>query len=207
MAQLSSVPLKTPSEPRAVLKAGTYPARVVGVYNLGRQKKYFQGKETGVGEMVRITFELVGTGKKGETPVLMGKSYYMSLDPRSKWPPFLRSALPGITDEEIKVLDVDNVLLKPVILTVEVREWEGRQFNSITTITSPMEDYVVKEASTPVVTFLLHNHTAEEFEALPAYLKDKVMESLDYSTSASAPPFTTGSTLTGNTKKATSGDF
>lgn len=113
----------------APIEPGSYPARCVGVVDLGVQHNEFTGKDQ---EKVRLIFELPSERVQVEgedKPRWLSKPYTASLHEKSS----LRQDLDAwrgraFTPEELAGFDLSNVLGAPCLLSVTRQEGKGGRF-------------------------------------------------------------------------------
>ena len=175
-----------------VLDAGTYPARVVSIIDLGLQpQRPYQGQEKAPVQEIKITYELLDEfmlDEDGEE--IEDKPRWVSEDV-----PFhnLEVDLAKST-KRYKALDPDmeldgdftKLLTLPCLVTLNVTDGKGknkgRQFNNVTTI-SQMRAKDARKA-VPLVNaakfFSCSDPDLEIFNSLPEFQQNKIKENLEF---------------------------
>jgi hypothetical protein len=175
-----------------VLEAGTYPARVVSIIDLGLQpQRPYQGQEKPPKQEIKITYEMLDEfciGDDGEE--LEDKPRWISEDI-----PFnnLEVDLAKST-KRYKALDPDmeldgdftQLLGLPCLVTLNVTEGRnknaGRQFNNVTTISQMRAKDARKAAElvNPPKFFSCSDPDLEVFLSLPEFQQNKIKDNLEY---------------------------
>lgn len=115
------------NESKPLLAPDTYPARCVGVIELGTQTVTFEGRSNQV-KKVQLIFEVPGevyqSGDNEGKPIKTFASYTMSIGPKSN----LGKALVAwrgkeFTDEEKDAFTLDKILDKPCNITINQSGW------------------------------------------------------------------------------------
>lgn len=174
------------------LEAGTYPARVVSIIDLGLQtQRPYQGQDKPPKQEIKITYELLDEfmlDDKGEE--IEDKPRWISEDI-----PFnnLEVDLAKST-KRYKALDPDmeldgdftQLLTLPCLVTLNVTEGRGksagRQFNNVTTI-SQMRAKDAKKAAelvNPPKFFSCAEPDLDVFLSLPEFQQNKIKDNLEY---------------------------
>ena len=164
----------------APIEAGAYPARCVGVVDLGIQHNDFNNKDQ---EKVRLIFELPTERVQvdGEDkPRWLSKPYTASLHEKAT----LRKDLDAwrgrpFTQEELAGFDLKNVLGAPCILTVVNAEGKnGGLYAKISGISKPMKGMEVPPLENPMILFDMDAEDASEtIKELPAWMREEVEKS------------------------------
>ncbi|MGI0010131.1 MAG: phage replication initiation protein, NGO0469 family [Nitrosopumilaceae archaeon] len=175
---------------RALPKAGSQPARIAQVIDLGVQPRpAFKGKEKSPVHQVFINFELVNDeyefeGKKikhriGPKPFnVVSKSSEMY--DNSAIAKFLKAIDPN---DSIKG-SLPELLDKPCLATIVHNEgmgkYAGRKFANLTQVMLAPEGFPIGGLSTPAVVFSFDNPTEDAWKAMPDFLKNKIKTALNY---------------------------
>jgi len=164
-----------------LLPAGTHAAVCIRIIDFGPQITEYNG-ETKDQNKMRLQFEvpaerITWTDKEGvesEGPMTIGKTYTASMFKMAT----LRQHLEAwrgkaFTEVEEMGFDIKNVLGKPCMIGVQHKEYNGREYAAITSISPIMKGMEVK-AENPLVAFDFDLHTPEELAALPEWMRDKI---------------------------------
>lgn len=173
----------------APIEPGTYPARCVGVVDLGIQHNDFNGKDQ---EKVRLIFELPTerTVVEGsDKPRWLSKPYTASLHEKAA----LRKDLDAwrgrpFTQEELAGFNLSNVLNGPCLLTVASQEGKnGSAYARIAGISKVMKGMEIPPLENPPILFDMDREDAGEvLERLPAWMREEVERSITWK--ARTPP-------------------
>ncbi len=186
----SSVEKSTGNSGIEPLEAGTYPARVSAVVDLGTQNRpAWQGQEKKPAPMVWIQYSFLTEEyvdpEKGPTgePRVLSESFPMfsRKAERSKASVRLTRIDPkGEIDD-----DFSQLLGLPVQVTV-VRnkgkgKYEGRVFANVADVTAPMKGVVVEDFGEDVkpVLFDIDNWDQDVYEGLPQFVQDRIEARID----------------------------
>lgn len=166
-----------------VIEAGSYPARCVGVIDLGIQHNEFTGKDQ---ERVRLVWELPTERVEmdGEDkPRWLSKPYTASLHEKAT----LRKDLDAwrgkpFTQEELSGFDLHNVLNAPCILSVVNQEGKnGSVYAKVGGISKIMKGMEVPPLENPMFSFDMDADDAETvLESLPKWMQDEVKNSITW---------------------------
>jgi hypothetical protein len=170
------------------IEVGTYPARLVGVVDLGLQPQNpYQGKEKAPGYMVAITYEFLDEFLKDEEGNdLEDKPRWLS----EQFVLFGLEAERAKSTKRITALDPDNLhegdlcamLGTPVMVTVTHNESKGKTYANVGAI-SPMREKDAAKAPELVgstFAFDLDEPDLDVFNALPEFIKKKVTSNLEF---------------------------
>ncbi len=163
----------------AAIEAGTYPARCVGVVDLGLQHNDFNNKDQ---EKVILIFELPTeriTVDGEDKPRWLSKQYTASLHEKST----LRQHLDAwrgkaFTPEELAGFDLRNVINAPCMLTITNSEKNGNTYANIKAVSKPMKGMSVAELENDPILFDMDAEDAETvLQTIPAWMRDIVEKS------------------------------
>ena len=163
--------------------AGTYPARCVGVVDLGIQHNDFNDKDQ---EKVRLIFELPTERVQvdGEDkPRWLSKPYTASLHEKAT----LRKDLDAwrgkpFTAEELAGFNLQNVIGAPCILTIINQEGKtGSVYAKIASISKPMKGMDVPPLENDPILFDMDaDNAAEVLKTLPNWMREEVEKSVTW---------------------------
>lgn len=172
------------------IEAGSYPARCVGVVDLGIQHNDFNGKDQ---EKVRLIFELPTERIQvdGEDkPRQLSKPYTASLHEKST----LRHDLDAwrgkpFTPEELAGFDLANVINAPCLLTVVNQEGKnGSTYAKISGISKPMKGMDVPPLENDPIKFDMDAEDAEDvLKTLPNWIQAEIQKSVTWKARTAAP--------------------
>lgn len=161
------------------IEAGTYPARCVGVVDIGIQHNDFNGRDQ---EKVILIFELPTeriTVDGEDKPRWLSRQYTASLHEKSS----LRQHLDAwrgkpFTPEELAGFDLRNVINAPCMLTITNTEKNGNTYANIKAVSKPMKGMVVAPLENDTILFDMESEDAEAVLAtIPAWMRDLVEKS------------------------------
>ena len=175
-----------------VLEAGTYPARVVNIIDLGLQpQRPYQGQEKPPKQEIKITYELLDEfilDEEGEE--IEDKPRWVSEDI-----PFNNLDVDlAKSTKRYNALDPDGdldgdftqLLTLPCLVTLNVTDGRGkntgRQFNNVTTI-SQMRGKDARKAAplvNPAKFFSCSDPDLDIFRSLPEFQQNKIKDNLEY---------------------------
>ena len=174
----------------APIEAGSYPARCVGVVDLGIQHNDFNNKDQ---EKVRLIFELPTERVQvdGEDkPRWLSKPYTASLHEKAT----LRKDLDAwrgkpFTAEELAGFDLKSVINAPCLLTVVHKESKnGGTYANIGGISKPMKGMEVPPLENDPILFDMDADDAEEtLKKLPDWMQDEVKKSITWKAKNTEP--------------------
>lgn len=164
------------------LAADTYLAVCIGVIDLGEQLVKFKEKSEQYLHKILFLFEVIGetVDVDGEAkPRWLSKEYTLSLSGKSKLAPVI-SAWTGI--EAVDEYDVMQLVGRPALITVIVKETDSGLYNDIPVITSPPKFMTIPNAESELLPFEIENWNNEVFEKLPEWIQNKIKNSTEYQT-------------------------
>lgn len=162
------------------LDADTYPAVCIGVVDLGEQHselfKNYQNKVMFLFEICGETVDVDGEAK----PRWLSKEFTLSLSEKSN----LAKTIAAWTGVELTedTYDVTQLIGKPAMVVVTVKETENGTFNDITVIASPPKKMQMPEAESETICFEIENWNDEVFAKLPEWIQNKIKKSTEYQT-------------------------
>jgi hypothetical protein len=162
------------------LDADTYPAVCIGVVDLGEQHsemyKNYQNKVMFLFEICGETVDVDGEAK----PRWLSKEFTLSLSEKSN----LAKTIASWTGVELTedIYDVTQLIGKPAMVVVTVKETDNGTFNDITVIASPPKKMQMPEAESETICFEIENWDDEVFAKLPEWIQNKIKKSTEYQT-------------------------
>lgn len=148
---------------------GTHPAIITTVADLGIQVSRWNDTEKRVSKW-GIGFEI--SGQKTTT----GKHFSItttitdSLHPKSRLYAIAKAALGTVGDD----LDMEELLGKPVLITVAHDENDKGKWANVTTVTGLPTGMTVESTDTPCLYFDLDNPDSKIYEQLPALFRKRI---------------------------------
>lgn len=174
----------------APIEAGTYPARCVGVLDLGIQHNDFNGKDQ---EKVRLIFELPTERIQidgEEKPRWLSKAYTASLHEKST----LRKDLDAwrgkpFTVEELAGFNLAGVLNAPCMITVvHAEKKNGGVCAKIAAVSKPMKGMEIPPLENPMIRFDMDSEDAQAVKALlPSWMQDEIEHSITWRSREAVP--------------------
>ena len=152
------------------LAADTYAAVCVGVVDLGEQHsekfKNYQNKVMFLFEIIGETVDVEGEAK----PRWLSKEYTLSLSEKSN------------DDDSDNGYDVTQLLGRPALVVVTLKENDNGTFNDISVITAPPKMMQIPDAESEKLCFVIEEWNDEVFEKLPEWIQNKIKKSTEYQT-------------------------
>lgn len=176
-----------------LLEAGTYPARVVQIVDLGLQANTFDPAKP-PRQKVRVTYELVSEfllddeGNEDETkPRLIGEAFFLSHIGNEK----------GTSTQRIKAYDPKNetggdltrCVGSACMLTIVHQQPKDKTKNpyaKVATVTPPPKGFPIPEAQNPAVVFLLDEPDLEVYNTLIDFVKEDIKGAVNFAETALA---------------------
>ena len=165
-----------------LLPAGTHLAICIKLIDFGPQEVEYNG-EVKEQNKVRLMFEVPAEritwtdaeGVEGEGPMTVGKTYTASMYVMATLRQHLESwRSRSFTEVEEAGFDIKNVLGKPCMLGVQHKEYNGKPYAAITSISPVMKGMDVPVPENDLVAFDFDVHSEAEFDALPEWMREKV---------------------------------
>ena len=166
-----------------LVPAGTHTAVCIKMIDFGPQRSEYNG-EIKEQPKVRLVWEIPAErvkwtdadGNENEGPMTIGKTYTASMFEMAA----LRQHLEAwrgrsFTKQEEMGFDLTNVLGKPCTLGVTHDEYQGKPYAKITSVSPVMKGVEVKAENEPMC-FDFDAHSEAELDALPDWMKEKVMD-------------------------------
>lgn len=167
------------------IPAGTYPARCVGLVDLGVQINAKFGKEQ---PKVRIIWELPTETieRNGETePRWISKPYTASLHEKSELRKDLESWRgKSFTSGELQAFDLTSVVDAPCMLSITHKTAQsGKMFAAVSSVSQPMRGIAVPALKNPPLLFDFdypREQMLSALEALPEWMQNEVKKSVTW---------------------------
>ncbi len=171
------------------IEAGTYPARCVGVVDLGIQHNTFNNKDQ---EKVLLMFELPTeriTVDGEDKPRWLSARYTMSLHEKAS----LRKTLDAwrgkaFTAEELCGFNLASVINAPCMLTVTNVEKNGSTYANISGVSKIMKGMEAPALENEPIIFDMEAENAEEVKKkLPQWVQNVIEESVSWKSREALP--------------------
>ena len=165
--------------------SGTFIARVVSIIDLGTQKTSWQGMEKDTPQ-INISFELpteLYEFKEGESkkPFVISNTYSHMMGKKAKLRPITEAILGvALKDEEAYSFDHDELIGLPCQLTVVHTEKDGNTYANIGAISPLLKGLACPPQVNPSKILSFEKWDKEIFDALPKFLKEKIVASPEY---------------------------
>lgn len=175
------------SQPRELIPVGTYPARIYSFIHMGTTSYEWGGKLNTTNKF-RITFELptkqkVFKEENGLQPQVLSAEYTLSTGTKSKLSELFTNLYGReMTPEERKGWDAETLVGTPCLVSVVHEESKsGEVYANVGTVSQPIEGMTIPAQINP--SFVLNyddKWNEEAFNKLPDFIKNKMIESLEY---------------------------
>lgn len=180
---------------RVIAPAGTFPARVCRFMNLGTRFQEYQGQLKAYPDtLINITWELPteiheftkknedGTETTEEKPIVVSREFTLSMGKKANLRPIVEGIIgTQLTDDEAYDFELENLLGMASLITISHKEASNGNIYANVISTAPLiKGMTVPEAINKKVIFDVNLATKEEIDALPQFLKDKVVISDEY---------------------------
>lgn len=169
--------------------AGTYPARLVRVIDLGTQTTEYQG-EAKHAHKVLFTWEIVDPEARlaDGSPYLISKRYTASLHEKAQ----LRRDLAAwrgqdFTADELRHFDLANLLGKPLLIGVVHTTKGERTYANVASLSRLPKGMTAAEPTEPILHFDLQAPDWHVFDQLGEKLKAQIASSPEYADARKAP--------------------
>jgi len=159
---------------------GTHPAIITSIADLGIQVSNWEGQERqqykwGVG------FELSGPTTSDGKPFSIATTVSDSLHPKSRLSPIVKAAIGSVGSD----LDMEDLLGKTVLITVEHVERDEKTWANVTTVSGLPSGMPVADTDTPKLYFDLDEPDSEVYEKLPVLFRKRIEARLQQDSLAS----------------------
>lgn len=173
---------------REPIPAGAHAARCYSIIDLGTSEQVISGSQKVV-RKIRITFELpterrVFSEEKGEQPCVTSKEFTLSLSEKSNLRAFLKSWRgKDFTPEEADAFDVAKLIGVPCLLNiihVAGKQNPSKMYDEISSISPLPKGMTCPPQENPSFEFSVSEWDQEKFEALPGFIREKIMASFEF---------------------------
>ena len=168
------------------VEAGTYTARCYSMINIGTITEDVMGQKKEMNK-VRLTFELptemkVFKEENGEQPQVIGKDFTLSMHEKAGLRKFLSSWRgKAFTDEEAKAFDITKLLGVACTLGITHKfSKTGKTYAEISSVSTLMKGMAIADQINPSFEFSVAEFDQAKFDALPQFIRDKVITSREY---------------------------
>lgn len=181
-----SITAKNNSNNFEITPAGNHIARCYSMIQIGTVKEEFKGEIKNL-HKVRVTWELplelhVFSPEKGEQPFSISKEYTLSMHEKA----VLRGDLSSwrgkpFTDDEAREFDITRLLSVPCFLNVVHKvSKNGNVYANVAAITPLPKGTTCPPQVNDSFVFSYEQFENSKFEALPQWLKDKMVNTPEY---------------------------
>jgi hypothetical protein len=170
---------------RELVPEGTHVARIYEYIHLGTQKGEWEGKEL-IQYKLRFTFEFPTEKhvfKEGEEakPLVMSYDATLSFNEKANLRKLAEACAGKMTDAEAVNFDVDTLVGKACLIAVAHKPpKEGIVYAYITGFMPLMKGLTVDPQINPTKMLTFEHWDEEVFEALPKFVKEKIVVSPEY---------------------------
>jgi len=168
------------------VEAGTYTARCYSMIHIGTVTEEYNGEKKEANK-VRLTFELptemkVFKEENGEQPQVIGKDFTLSMHEKAGLRKFLSSWRgKAFTDDEAKAFDITKLLGVACTLGITHKVSKtGKTYAEISSVSTLMKGMAIADQINPSFEFSVAEFDQAKFDALPHFIRDKVITSREY---------------------------
>jgi uncharacterized protein (DUF3820 family) len=168
------------------VEAGTYTARCYSMIHIGTVIEEYNGEKKEANK-VRLTFELptemkVFKEENGEQPQVIGKDFTLSMHEKAGLRKFLSSWRgKAFTDDEAKAFDITKLLGVACTLGITHKVSKtGKTYAEISSVSTLMKGMAIADQINPSFEFSVAEFDQAKFDALPQFIRDKVITSREY---------------------------
>ena len=168
------------------VEAGTYTARCYSMIHIGTVTEEYNGEKKEANK-VRLTFELptemkVFKEENGEQPQVIGKDFTLSMHEKAGLRKFLSSWRgKAFTDDEAKAFDITKLLGVACTLGITHKVSKtGKTYAEISSVSTLMKGMAIADQINPSFEFSVAEFDQAKFDALPQFIRDKVITSREY---------------------------
>lgn len=158
------------------LEEGTYPARCIGLFDLGTQTH----EKFGSNRMIYVAFEILDEEKEDGSPFIMGMFMTVKFTAKATLGKILKSWF-GIEIGKDETYEFEEFENAAAMVTVQNKtNDEGEEKNKIIAVARVPKKMKVGEAQNDFVEFSLDNFKKSTFDQLPEWLQDRIKESEEW---------------------------
>jgi len=169
------------------IATGNYPARCYSMVHIGTIEENILGTLKTLNK-VRITWELpselkVFKEENGEQPQVISKEFTLSLHEKATLRGFLKNWRgKDFTDEEAKSFDIEKLVGAPCMLNIthKTKKDGSGVYAEIGSVSAMPKGFTCPDAINPPYVWTYDTFDQEKFNALPDYLKNKMVTSTEY---------------------------
>jgi len=169
------------------IPTGNYLARCYSMVHLGTIEENILGTLKSLNK-VRITWELptelkVFKEENGEQPMVISKEFTLSLHEKATLRSFLKNWRgKDFTDEEAKAFDIEKLVGAPCMLNVthKTKKDGSGVYAEIGSVSTLPKGLTCPEQINESFIFTYDNFDEEKFNKLPDFMKNKMVNSVEY---------------------------
>lgn len=167
-------------KPREIVPPGAQIATLYSIVEIGTIEGEYMGQTTQK-RKIRLTWELPEELRdfNGEQkPMVIGKTYTVSLYEQAKLRPIVVGMLGGLSEEEEAEFDIKSLLGKSCMLQITHEEFNGRKYANVASATQlPKSVKPPKQFNESVYLDYADGWDDAVYEKLPQFMKDRMAES------------------------------
>ena len=170
---------------RELVEEGNHVATLYRIIYIGTVEGEYKG-EPNSSYKVDLTWELnneMKVWKEGEVakPIVLSKSYTLSMAPKSNLLPIVEGIVGGLSQEEADYFDLDDLLGKVCLLNVihGVSEKTGKKYENVST-SKIMKGIPAPSPFNKQAILSYQDWNEEMFKALPQWMREKMETTPEY---------------------------
>lgn len=174
-----AIDFKGTEKPRELVPAGAHIAILYSAVELGTMEVEFNGEKKKQ-RKIRLTWELPEEMRDFDgvqKPMVIGKTYTISLFEQAKLRPIVVGMLGSLTEEEEENFNIKSLLGKPCMLQVTHEDFNGKKYASVVSATQLPKSVPAPVQFNETQYFDYAEFDQETYDKLPAFVKDKMAES------------------------------
>lgn len=176
------IDFKGEGKPRELVPQGGHIATLYSIIELGTMEGEYAGQTTHK-RKIRLTWELPEETREFDgvqKPMVVGKTYTISLFEQAKLRPIVEGMLGGLSQEQEEDFDIKSLLGRSCMIQIAHDEWNGTKFASVVSCTQLPKSLKAPEQFNPSQ-YLDYGDgwDTEVYEKLPQFVKDKMAESAE----------------------------
>lgn len=183
---MPTFPEKQSQKEFKLIPAGTHLARCYQFIHIGHVPNTFPGATSAIINKIRLTWELpeeMTVFKEGTAPqpFSISQDYTLSMNEKANLRKMIQSWTGrNLTDEEAESFDVESLVGMDCLITISHSEKNGKKYANIQNITKCPAKMPCPPQVNPSKVINWENINKETYDALPEFLKKKLMESKEY---------------------------
>lgn len=176
--------MKAPTQVRELIEEGNYIATVYRIIYLGTVETEYMGEKKNTYQ-VDVTWELNGemkVWKEGEEakPVVVSKTYTLSLGSKSNLRPIVEGIVGGMSDSEAANFDVDQILGKACLLNITHGVADnGKEYLKLQS-SKLMKGMDAPKGFNPQKVLSYDSWNEEMYQSLPEWMRLKIATTPEY---------------------------